>query len=387
MSTVAPPIVVPDWQRASTDVAAVADELARRWNAATDSPDGTVREKGMASARASVLNLIVFVATPAAADAAITTLQALGTHHPSRAIILVAEADHGEPNLSAEIRTHCLIGAANLAVCYDEVILTVTGEASHHLDGVVAPLVIHDLPTHVWWPGDPPLADPIFDQLIEIGDRVIINTADFTDLLTGLRRVGGLRRRSGIGDLTWERLAPWLELTAEFFDAARFRRYLPNLSRLTLTYATEGDAVPSPEAGPLLYAGWLATRLGWRRARSLAASTGQFHMRLEGAYQMVEVLLEPLPTTDHRAGEITGLHLRAHGETGSAEFVVDRRGDVATLASNADGMTARLRHALLTDEGDSGLLRRQLGAARRDHVYEDAVRAAAILLAEAGGAS
>jgi glucose-6-phosphate dehydrogenase assembly protein OpcA len=386
MPTVAAPIVVPDWHDTSTGVAEVADELARRWNAATDSPDGTVGEKGMAAARASVLNLIVFVATPEAAEDAIATLQALGTHHPSRAIILVAEADDRESTLSAEIRTHCLIGAANLPTCYDEVILTVAGEAAHHLDGVVAPLVIHDLPTHVWWPGDPPLADPIFDQLIEIGDRVIINTADFTDLLTGLRRVGGLRRRSGIGDLTWERLAPWLELTAEFFDAARFRRYLPNLNRLTLTYATDGDAVASPEAGPLLFAGWLATRLGWRRASRMPEGGG-LHLRLEGAYQMVEMLLQPQPSPDHRPGEITGLHLRAHGETGSAEFVVERRGGVATLASNADGMTARLRHAVLADEADPALLRRQLGAGRRDHVYEDAVRAAAILLAEARGAS
>ena len=85
--------------------------------------------------------------------------------------------------------------------------LTVRGEAAAHLNGIVAPLLIHDLPTHVWWPGDPPFSNPVFDQLVELGDRLIIDSADFSDLLRGLRRLATLRRRSGIGDLTWKRLA------------------------------------------------------------------------------------------------------------------------------------------------------------------------------------
>ncbi len=83
----------------------------------------------------------------------------------------------------------------------------------------------------VWWPGDPPFADPIFDQLVEMGDRVVVDSDEFSDLLLGLRRLANLRRRSGVGDLAWRRLGWWQELTAEFFDAPRFRRYLPNLNR------------------------------------------------------------------------------------------------------------------------------------------------------------
>ena len=75
-------------------------------------------------------------------------------------------------------------------MCYEEVVLTVRGEAADHLAGIVAPLLIHDLPTHVWWPGDPPFRDPVFDQLVEIGDRVLVDSSDFGDLLGGLRRIG-----------------------------------------------------------------------------------------------------------------------------------------------------------------------------------------------------
>ena len=115
----------------------------------------------------------------------------------------------------------------------------------------MAPLLIHDLPTLVWWPGDPPFADPIFDQLVEMSDRLIVDSDEFGDLLRGLRRLTTLRRRSGVGDLAWRRLGWWQELTAEFFDAPRFRRYLPNLSRLAIRYAVcRRRRAPAPAPDP-----------------------------------------------------------------------------------------------------------------------------------------
>ena len=79
------------------------------------------------------------------------------------------------------------------------------------------------------------------------------------------------RRRPAPGAAGW-----WQELTAQFFDAPRFRRYLPNLSRLHIRYAVGTPVRPRDEVAPgvaapmtqaLLYAGWIATRLGWRRSR------------------------------------------------------------------------------------------------------------------------
>ena len=121
-------------------------------------------------------------------------------------------------------------------------------------------------------------------NLQPLGDRLIVNASDFSDLPGGLKRLAMMRRRSGVGDITWERLAPWHELTAQFFYAPRFRRYLANLSRLRIQYAVLGPGgephpwsersgpreivpgVSSPAAAALLYAGWIATRLAWKRA-------------------------------------------------------------------------------------------------------------------------
>jgi glucose-6-phosphate dehydrogenase assembly protein OpcA len=395
-------LATPMWEERGTSVRAIAGHLASLWVnplGLDDGGDAVVTEKGLPHARASVLNLIVTVVDDAAADRVVRTLMGLGVRHPSRAIILVPAEAAGEQPLDARISTHChdAMGGGD-RVCFEEVVLTVRGEAAAHLSGIVAPLLIHDLPTHVWWPGDPPFGDPVFDQLVEMGDRVLFDSADFGDLLGGLRRLGSLRRSSGVGDLSWERLAWWQELTAQFFDAPRFRRYLPNLSRLQIRYAVApaastragGDlnevapGLASPMAQTILYAGWIATRLGWRRHRTLEPlHEGGFRLRLEGKHEMVDLAITPEPTDQVRPGELLSVRLRSLGETGASEFIIDRDGDDAVVATNCDGMTALLRRLAMETPREAELLSSQLAMDLVDPVYEDALRAGAIMLVSA----
>ncbi len=396
-------LATPMWEARDTSVRTIAAYLASLWEPpARLEADGQpiVTEKGLPHARASVLNLIVTVNDDAAADRIVRTLLDLGVRHPSRAIVLVPQHGSDSQPLDARISTHCheTAGDDGERMCYEEVILTVRGEAADHLSGIVAPLLIHDLPTHVWWPGDPPFNDPVFDQLVEMGDRVLFDSSDFVDLLGGLRRLGSLRHASGVGDLAWERLAWWQELTAQFFDAPRFRRYLPNLSRLLISYAVPlrdagvlpGDpndsapGVTSPMAQALLYAGWIATRLGWRRHRTVQpVQDGGFRLTLEGRHEMIELAIRAEPTSAVRAGELMSVRLRSLGETGAAEFIIDRTGDVAVVATNADGMTANLRRVAMETPREAELLSAQLTDDVVNPVYENALRAAAIILASA----
>jgi len=233
---------------------------------------------------------------------------------------------------------------------------------------------------------------------VELSDRLIIDSTDFSDLLVGFRRLANLRRRSGVGDLTWKRLGWWQELTAEFFDAPRFRRYLPNLNRVRILYALPPESGPSPAEDPLdpapgaaspiaqamLYASWIASRLNWKRySTAQPLEGGRLGLTLEGRYAMVELQISGMPTADVPAGELLSVRLRAHGETGAAEFIIDRDGDEATVASNADGMTAQLRRVRMDRLLESELLSASLMADRHEDVYEAAVRAAAIFLAAA----
>jgi glucose-6-phosphate dehydrogenase assembly protein OpcA len=396
-STVAPP-----WVERGTSVEAIAAHLAQLWTTPATDGDSKVTEKGMSHARASVLNLIVMVPDEEAAAHVVETMIGLGVRHPSRAIVLVADPKAAGPTLSASITAHCNAGPEGAEpICFEVVVLTVHGEAAEHLSGIVAPLLIHDLPTHIWWPGDPPFADPIFDQLVEMGDRVVVDSDEFGDLLHGLRRLTTLRRRSGVGDLAWRRLSWWQELTAEFFDAPRFRRYLPNLNRLVIRYAVApgrrrrrtraprgilhtASNVASPLAGPMLYAGWIASRIEWRRYSTTdPLDDGRLRLRLEGRHEMVDLLIEPVETADLPPGELVAVRLRAFGEMGSAEFIIERSVDEAVVASNADGMTALLRRVPMEQSTESELLAADLVTDQHDPVYEAAVRAAAIFLASA----
>lgn len=387
-------IVAPVWDATDTTVRSVAAHLSRLWSMTQLEDGAVVVEKGLPHSRASVLNLIVTVPDAAAADRVVGTMLGLGFRHPSRAIVLVVDPHDPGDGLDASVSAHCHpSNAGGDQVCYEEVVLTVRGEAATHLNGVVAPLLIHDLPTMVWWPGHPPFADPIFDQLVEVSDRLIVDSGDFEDLLLGMRRMVGLRHRSGIGDLTWKRLSWWQELTAQFFDAPRFRRYLPNLNRVRLQYALPGGtdaarptahAPASPISQALLYAGWVASRLQWRRhATRSPLADGALRLTLDGRYEMVDLQVEGVQRDDVPPGELVSVRLRAHGETGAAEFIVDRQGDEATVASNADGMTALLRRVRMEPPTESELLAMSLLMDRHDALYESALRAATIFLASA----
>ncbi|HET6380070.1 MAG TPA: glucose-6-phosphate dehydrogenase assembly protein OpcA [candidate division Zixibacteria bacterium] len=386
--------VAPVWTATNTTVREVEAHLSRLWSMTGLEDDALVTEKGLPHSRASVLNLIVTVPDAAAAERVVRTMLGLGFRHPSRAIVLVVDPKAPGDGLDASVSAHCHPTAGDGdQVCYEEVVLTVRGEAAAHLNGLVAPLLIHDLPTIVWWPGPPPFADPTFDQLVELSDRLIVDSSDFGNLLVGLRRMVGLRRRAGIGDLTWKRLAWWQELTAQFFDAPRFRRYLPNLNGVRLQYAlpagtdaarSSAAARASPISQALLYAGWIASRLEWRRYATVEPLTdGSLRLTLEGRYAMVDLRIEGVPRADVPPGELVALRLRARGETGAAEFIADRHGEEATVASNADGMTALLRRVRMEPPSESELLAMSLLLERHDELYEPALRAATIFLASA----
>jgi len=384
--------VAPPWMERDTSIRTVESHLAGLWTAATTADgDPLVTEKGLPHARASVLNLIATVPDAPSAERVMATMLGLGMRHPSRAIVLVCDPHAKGAGLDASVTAHCHPAAGSGdKVCYEEVVLTVRGEPADHLAGVVAPLLIHDLPTLVWWPGDPPFADPIFDQLVEVGDRLIVDTSDFADLGLGMRRLASLRRRSGIGDLAWRRIGWWQELTAQFFDAPRFRRYLPNLNRLAIRYAVppggaaSGNGVASHLAQTLLFSGWIASRLAWKRHATLEPlAGGRLRLKLEGRYEMVDLIIEPVESGELPPGELVSMRLRSLGETGAAEFIIDREQDEATVASNADGMTALLRRVHMERPSESELLAASLVTERHDDVYETSLRAAGIILASA----
>ena len=105
-------------------------------------------------ARTSVMNLVVVARRPETGERCAAIIHDLTGRHPSRTLIVSPadpdgpswlDAQHPGPLRAAER------GAAT-ETCAETIYLTCGGEAGRHLEAIVAPLLIHDLPVTLWWP-------------------------------------------------------------------------------------------------------------------------------------------------------------------------------------------------------------------------------------------
>jgi glucose-6-phosphate dehydrogenase assembly protein OpcA len=199
------------------------------------------------SARTAVMTLVAVVPNDEQASAAIRAIRALGRHHPARIVLL-----RPDPYQVATLDGRAVLYAVEEAghqVNFEEVTLTVGGQAARHLDSLVEVFTLSDLPVPVWYVGEIP--DPS-DPLLAVATAVLVDTRD-EDLDTGrARAVLDLARRRTVVDLSWIRLRPWRELLAGLFEPEARRPWLRAVERVEV----------SGKVGPRhLLGGWLAAQL------------------------------------------------------------------------------------------------------------------------------
>jgi hypothetical protein len=160
------------------------------------------------------------------------------------------------------------------------IFLTAGGESGRHLDAIVAPLLIHDLPVTIWWPGETPLGSIPARELLGMADRLVVDGSTWAD--DGLRRLGQLAdlidtTNLSIRDFALVRQSRWREAIASIFDMPELTPYLGSLRRIAVAYATHDDTGSPGSTNlvkPVYHVGWLATRLGLRVTRPLSLVTG-----------------------------------------------------------------------------------------------------------------
>jgi hypothetical protein len=158
--------------------------------------------------------------------------------------------------------------------CAEQIYATAGGATGRHLGAIVAPLLVHDLPVTLWWPGEPPFGAPVARDLIGMADRLVVDGSSWAgDGLDRLRNLAALGGGSlAISDFALMRQARWREAVASVFDRPEFLPYLRSLRRVAVTYGTHGG--PDAEARtnivkPIYHVAWLASRLGLRVVRPL----------------------------------------------------------------------------------------------------------------------
>jgi len=359
------------------DVGAIERQLTALWQQASqDEEDGGVT-------RASMFNLLVYVPSPAEAAKLDDMLTDITAARPCRAILIVADADAPEELITAEVTSRCTLpSASSKQVCCEQVTITAGGAQADEVPSAVAPLLLSDLPVYLWWHAVPRLADKaLFRRLVDLSDRVVIDSANFKDQETDLASMAAVLndtpRWTALSDLNWARLTAWRALLAGFYDISDYRPHLNQLTRVTIRYAPPtGDLAIIPTRA-LLLAGWLASRLGWtinsKNAKRISGSTS-LELSADGRSFELEFA--------HTRREIEPGHLALVTiETGGEQpisFTVRRSADGKRIETSVTRGEEKGLQRVLSYEGltETELIGKELEILGHDRVYEQAVLAA-----------
>lgn len=373
------------WEGTSVDVPTIVRELAR-----------VAREAGLAAAggdpdrlhttRASVMNLVVNASEKAAVDEASILVQELGVIHPSRAIIVTATPDASGSRLDAQVTAiaHAIPGT-NRQLSYEEIRLTAFGELAQHVDSVVTTLLLPGVPVFIWWPGDPPMQHALLEQMVELCDRMIVDSGDFT---SSARDVAGLaqvsreqRSQCAVSDLNWARLTPWRELLAQLYDLPHVRPFFAMPTRITVSSDGSGGTPAGFSAQALLLAGWLCARLGWAPVRLDGAS-----LRCDASGRSLEIVFES--EVGARGGQRALARFTLAGEIHGTRATIAIRSDGGAEGLSVDVDVegeASVRHtAHFPARTGALLLCEELEVFSHDDVYEESLAVAGAIAARVG---
>jgi glucose-6-phosphate dehydrogenase assembly protein OpcA len=401
---VAQPIPGASWQARVMDAGEITTQLHDLWrrygehrDAAPPSPNGPRGDAPwpMVTARAATLNLIA--ATRSRADAARVrqTIAALSDLYPSRATVLIADPAFGNgaaPGMHVRVdlwEQEATRGRP--AIVFESVTVDVSTEDERQLASIASPLLVPDLPDFLWWSADATQAGSLFTELVEISDRLIVDSALSPHaagaMQTLLRFLHSPSERPALSDFAWSRLTPWRRLTTQFFDVPAALPILDLIDEATLTYANS----PTQWSGftsALLYAGWLGSRLHWRTPGELLPVRGDPNvwratLRAGAAGKQREVTLTLRPTTRPLAAS-TLLDVRLAADGGRAGFFTVERLDDDEISTTSDSpeMPSMVRTVFAPIPTEADLLGEELRDFGRDPIFEAALAFAADMAPE-----
>jgi hypothetical protein len=197
--------------------------------------------------RTSVMTHLAWI-PEAWAEQARAALAGMAERHPSRSILLFPEPDAGTNRIDATVSLECYsLAEVDRLVCSEVIELQLLGTLAKAPASIVEPLLISDLPVFLRWRGEPPWGAQELEQLIEIVDRLIVDSTEWDDVPYPYRRLAAHFDETAVSDIAWARTTRWRHLLASLW---------PDIADVS-TIRVTGTA-----AQAWLLCGWLRSRLG-----------------------------------------------------------------------------------------------------------------------------
>lgn len=394
------------WRSRAHSIEEVEQELARIWaqtNREVDLDHDGVNDERRVAARTSVMNLIVIARRPEVGERCAAIIQKLTGRHPSRTTIVQPADPDGPSWLDAQIVAHCVMPRSDAPeTCAETIHLTCGGEAGRHVEAVVAPLLIHDLPVTVWWPDEPPFGSHQADEVLAMADRLVVDGSTWHGTgLVQLRKMAAATDRFpiAVSDFALVRQSRWREAIAAIFDIPEFLPYLRHIRRVAVTYGVRDEfgAETTNIVKPLYHAAWIGSRLGMNVVRPLtpiavdaprrgaagrgshvASAAGGLRATLHHDRTDVAVVIRPV-LSEMPAGTTLRVELLAEWRGSELRADVTAEQEAVHVRVWRDGVHALERGFNAPRRNEIDLLAEAIEVGGRDRVAVDALALAARL--------
>lgn len=366
------------------DVGKLEKELAAMWQP-VKSEDGAVAESGVT--RVCVLNLIVYAAHTEDRTEIDRLLDEVTEQTPSRSLILVADREDSTSKLDAYVSTRCQVSSRGAKqVCGEQVTVEASGPVIETVASAIEPLLVPDVPVFLWWKDIPDYEDKLFNRLVEMSDRVVIDSLAFDKPQEDLIRLAEIIRSHPqfmrVSDLNWGRLTSWRMLIASFWDVPAYREHLDQIDHIVIEYGSPKLAPEEIAAQPLLVVGWLIFGLKWQISSIEGCREGKScrFTTQTGENREIKIEMRAQESSKGVEGLIASLTLQS-GTTGAEFYVaINQEGNRLETESKI-GEARSVGRVLVYEQKTAGQrLSRELGLLARDEIYERTLDAAAQLL-------
>jgi hypothetical protein len=168
--------------------------------------------------------------------------------HPSRTILLFPEpnADDNRIDARAEVE-QWEVPDTDRGLVTEVVELTLRGSRAQAPASIIEPLLISGLPVFLRWRGEPPWDAQELAQLVDLTDRLVVDSTEWDDVPGSYRQLAELFPLCAASDIAWARTSRWRSHLATLW---------PQIGEVQ-TVRVHGTA-----AQAWLLCGWLRSRLG-----------------------------------------------------------------------------------------------------------------------------